>query len=109
GRPPPPRRPPPRPADRTLDATGRTLLPGLVDSHTHPVWVGDRGEEIGRRLAGESYSSIAGGGGGILATVGATRDAHDAELSAAVPGRIARMLSHGTTTAEAKSGYGLTA
>ena len=97
-----------RPADRTLDATGRTLLPGLVDSHTHPVWVGDRGEEIGRRLAGESYSSIAAGGGGILATVRATRAATDAELSAVVSRRLARMLSHGTTTAEAKSGYGLT-
>ncbi len=48
-----------RPADVTVDATGRTLLPGLVDAHTHPVWVGDRGEEIGRRLAGESYSAIA--------------------------------------------------
>ena len=48
-----------RPADSTVDATGKTLLPGLVDAHTHPVWVGDRGEEIGRRLAGESYSAIA--------------------------------------------------
>jgi imidazolonepropionase len=98
-----------RPADVTVDATGKTLLPGLVDAHTHPVWVGDRGEEIGRRLAGESYSAIAGSGGGILATVRATRAASDAELTAAARRRLRAMLAHGTTTVEAKSGYGLTA
>jgi imidazolonepropionase len=97
-----------RPADRTLDAAGRTLLPGLVDAHTHPVWSGERGEEIGRRLAGESYAQIAAGGGGILATVRATRAASDDELSAIVRRRLAAMLAHGTTTVEAKSGYGLT-
>src|SRR5437588_4960712 len=48
-----------RPANVSLDASGKTVIPGLVDCHTHPVWVGDRAEEIGRRLAGESYSSIA--------------------------------------------------
>jgi imidazolonepropionase len=98
-----------RPADATVDATGKTLLPGLVDAHTHPVWVGDRGEEIGRRLAGESYSAIAASGGGILATVRATRAASDDELAAAARRRLETMLAHGTTTAEAKSGYGLTA
>jgi len=97
-----------RPADVTVDAGGQTLLPGLVDAHTHPVWAGDRGEEIGRRLAGESYSSIAADGGGILATVRATRAATDEELTAAVVSRLSAMLRHGTTTAEAKSGYGLT-
>jgi imidazolonepropionase len=96
------------PADVTLDATGRTLLPGLVDAHTHPVWVGDRGEEIGRRLAGESYSAIAASGGGILATVRATRAASDADLTSATAGRLRAMREHGTTTVEAKSGYGLT-
>ena len=70
---------------------------------------GDRGEEIGRRLAGESYSAIAASGGGILATVRATRAASDAELSSAARGRLRAMLAHGTTTVEAKSGYGLTA
>ncbi len=84
------------------------MLPGFVDCHTHPVWVGDRGEEIGRRLAGESYASIAAAGGGILATVRATRAASDEELARAVSGRLARMARHGTTTVEAKSGYGLT-
>lgn len=97
-----------RPADVTLDAAGGTLLPGFVDAHTHPVWTGDRGEEIGRRLAGESYSKIAAEGGGILATVRATRAASDDDLSAAVRRRLAAMLAHGTTTVEAKSGYGLT-
>lgn len=97
-----------RPADVTVDAGGRTLLPGLVDAHTHPVWTGDRGAEIGRRLAGESYSAIAADGGGILATVRATRAASDEELTAAVAARLSAMLRHGTTTAEAKSGYGLT-
>jgi imidazolonepropionase len=97
-----------RPADVTVDAAGGTLIPGLVDAHTHPVWIGDRGEEIGRRLAGESYSAIASSGGGILATVRATRAATDGELSSAVHQRLSAMLAHGTTTVEAKSGYGLT-
>ncbi len=97
-----------RPAEVTVDATGKTLLPGFVDAHTHPVWVGDRGEEIGRRLAGESYGVIAAEGGGILATVRATRAASDRELSAAVRRRLSAMLAHGATTVEAKSGYGLT-
>ena len=97
-----------RPAEVTADAAGGTLLPGFVDAHTHPVWTGDRGEEIGRRLAGESYSKIAAEGGGILATVRATRAASDEDLSTTVRRRLRRMLEHGTTTVEAKSGYGLT-
>lgn len=97
-----------RDAEVTLDAAGGTLLPGLVDAHTHPVWAGDRGEEIGRRLAGESYSAIAASGGGILATVRATRAASDEQLASTVASRLAVMLRHGTTTVEAKSGYGLT-
>jgi imidazolonepropionase len=97
-----------RPADLTIDAAGGSLIPGLVDAHTHPVWAGDRGEEIGRRLAGESYASIATAGGGILATVAATRAASDEELSTIVRRRLRKMLAHGATTVEAKSGYGLT-
>jgi len=97
-----------RPASESIDATGKTLLPGFVDCHTHPVWAGDRGEEIGRRLAGESYASIAAEGGGIAATVAATRAAGNDALHALVAGRLRRMLSCGTTTVEAKSGYGLT-
>ena len=97
-----------RPADVTLDAAGRAVIPGLVDAHTHPVWLGDRGVEIGRRLAGETYATIAAEGGGINATVRATRAGSDAALSDAVRERLRAMLAHGTTTAEAKSGYGLT-
>jgi imidazolonepropionase len=97
-----------RKADVSLDATGRAVIPGLVDAHTHPVWLGDRGPEIGRRLAGETYATIAAEGGGINATVRATRAGSDSELRAAVTRRLATMLENGTTTAEAKSGYGLT-
>lgn len=97
-----------RPADVSLDATGKTLIPGLVDAHTHPVWAGDRGPEIGRRLAGESYAAIAAAGGGIVATVRATRAASEATLRTLLRGRLARMRAHGTTTVEAKTGYGLT-
>lgn len=97
-----------RPADETVDATGRTVLPGFVDAHTHPVWAGDRGAEIGRRLAGESYAAIAAQDGGIHSTVRATRAAPDDELRRLVRRRLALMLAHGTTTVEAKSGYGLT-
>jgi imidazolonepropionase len=97
-----------KPAAETLDAAGRAVVPGLVDAHTHPIWLGDRGPEIGRRLAGESYATIAAEGGGINATVRATRAGSDAELQAAVRRRLSAMLEHGTTTAEAKSGYGLT-
>ncbi|HEY7369377.1 MAG TPA: imidazolonepropionase [Thermoanaerobaculia bacterium] len=97
-----------RPAEVTIDASGGTLIPGLVDAHTHPVWAGDRGEEIGRRLAGVPYAEIAAAGGGIHATVRATRAASDEELLRLLEGRLARMLAHGATTVEVKSGYGLT-
>ncbi len=96
------------PAEVSIDATGKTLLPGLVDPHTHPVWAGDRGPEIGRRLAGESYEDIAASGGGIGSTVAATRAASDAELGVLLERRLSRMRSCGTTTVEAKTGYGLT-
>ncbi len=97
-----------RKAGISLDASGRSVVPGFVDAHTHPVWLGDRGPEIGRRLAGESYATIAAEGGGINATVRATRAGTDEELRGAVARRLGAMLAHGTTTAEAKSGYGLT-
>ena len=78
------------------------VTPGLVDAHTHPVYAGDRSDEAAARLAGEPYS-----GGGILRTVEATRAASDDELEALVEGRLADQLLAGTTTVEAKSGYGL--
>jgi len=97
-----------RSADVVLDARGRAVVPGLVDAHTHPVWLGDRAAEIARRLAGESYATIAAEGGGINATVRATRAGSGEQLASAVRKRLETMLAHGTTTAEAKSGYGLT-
>jgi imidazolonepropionase len=97
-----------RPAEALLEASGRAVIPGLVDAHTHPVWMGDRGAEIGRRLAGETYATIAAEGGGINATVRATRAASDGQLRETVVRRLEAMLAHGTTTAEVKSGYGLT-
>jgi imidazolonepropionase len=94
-------------ADVEIDGTGKTLLPGFVDAHTHPIWAGDRAAEFGRRLAGESYASIAASGGGIAATVGATRKASEGELARLTMSRLRRMAENGTTTAECKSGYAL--
>ena len=97
----------PAPGATVLDAGGRTVLPGFVDPHTHVVYAGDRREELRRRLAGATYLEIAAGGGGILSTVRATREASEEELAASALPRLAEMLACGTTTAEAKSGYGL--
>lgn len=97
-----------RPAGASVDASGQTLLPGLVDAHTHPVWAGDRGVEIGRRLAGDSYARIGAEGGGIRSTVRATRQASTDELRGLLRARLRRMRSAGTTTVEAKTGYELT-
>ncbi len=91
-----------------IDARGCTVLPGFVDPHTHVVFAGDRRGELQRRLAGASYAEIAGAGGGIAATVAATRRASEEELVAATRPRLDEMLACGTTTCEAKSGYGLT-
>jgi imidazolonepropionase len=90
-----------------VDARGGSVVPGFVDPHTHVVFAGDRQGELRRRLAGATYSEIAASGGGILATVAATRAASDADLAAATRPRLEAMLQCGTTTAEAKSGYGL--
>ncbi len=91
-----------------VDAGGGAVVPGFVDPHTHVVFAGDRRAELRRRLAGASYEEIAGEGGGILSTVLATRNASAAVLGAETGRRLAEMLRCGTTTAEAKSGYGLT-
>jgi imidazolonepropionase len=91
-----------------IDARGCTVVPGFVDAHSHLVFAGDRRDELQRRLAGATYAEIAAGGGGILRTVAATRAASDAELLAGARARLDEMASLGTTTCEAKSGYGLT-
>jgi imidazolonepropionase len=90
-----------------FDARGGTLIPGFVDPHTHLPWSGSREDEFAQRLAGKTYMEIAAAGGGILSTVRATRQASEDELHARVVRRLDCMLEHGTTTAEAKSGYGL--
>ncbi|MGH3440958.1 MAG: imidazolonepropionase [Nitriliruptorales bacterium] len=91
----------------TLDCAGRAVIPGFVDAHTHVVFAGDRSDEFARRLRGESYEEVLAYGGGIRATVGATRQADLDGLVAESSPRLAAMLAAGTTTAEVKSGYGL--
>lgn len=91
-----------------LDARGGTLIPGFVDPHTHLPWAGSRETEFAQRLSGATYQQIAASGGGILSTVRSTRDASEEELTRLTLRRMDRMLRCGTTTAEAKSGYGLT-
>ena len=90
-----------------VDVHGAAVVPGFVDSHTHLVWLGHRGEEYAARAAGATYEDIAASGGGIRATVAATAAGDvDALVGAALP-RARRMLRLGTTTVEVKSGYGL--
>ncbi|MFE9171475.1 imidazolonepropionase [Streptomyces kebangsaanensis] len=89
--------------DNRVDAGGRTVIPGFVDSHSHLVFAGDRTEEFNARMSGRAYSA-----GGIRTTVAATRAATDAELEANLTRYLAEALRQGTTTFETKSGYGLT-
>lgn len=93
--------------DADYDAGGATAIPGFVDSHTHIAFAGTRESEFNRRIAGETYSDIAATGGGIASTVRSTRAATQGELTANVLAHAATMARYGTTTAEAKSGYGL--
>ncbi len=91
-----------------VDARGCTVVPGFADPHTHLVYVGDRRDELQRRLAGATYAEIAAGGGGIARTVAATRAASEDELVRTARARLDQMAASGTTTCEVKSGYGLT-
>ena len=90
-------------ADALVDAAGRAVLPGFVDSHAHLVFAGERSAEFAARMAGRGYAA-----GGIRSTVAATRAATDADLRARLRGLATEMLAQGTTTFECKSGYGLT-
>jgi imidazolonepropionase len=91
------------------DLGGACVTPGLVDCHTHLVYGGQRADEFERRLEGASYESIAKAGGGIVATVNATRNAGDDALFAATAARARALVDEGVTTVEIKSGYGLAA
>jgi imidazolonepropionase len=90
-------------ADAAVDAAGRVVLPGFVDSHAHLVFAGERGAEFAARMAGLPYAA-----GGIRSTVAATRAATDDQLGANLRSLAAELLAQGTTTFECKSGYGLT-
>jgi imidazolonepropionase len=90
-----------------LDAGGGLVTPGLIDAHTHLVFAGTRESEWQMRARGAGYLEVLAAGGGILATVAATRSASEEDLLAGARRRLSDMLANGTTTAEAKSGYGL--
>lgn len=91
-----------------IDAAGKTVLPGLVECHSHPLFGGDRHDEYAERLGGASLADVAARGGGIWSSVVATRAADDAQLLANLGRAFDRMVRGGITTAEVKSGYGLT-
>jgi imidazolonepropionase len=99
--------PPALRAHEELDGRGGWLTPGLIDCHTHLVYAGNRAREFERRLAGASYEDIAREGGGIQATVRATRAASEEQLLRESEPRLRRLLDEGVTTVEIKSGYGL--
>jgi imidazolonepropionase len=91
-----------------IDCAGKVVLPGFVDSHTHPVFINPRLVDFEKRIEGASYEEIAAAGGGIRSSLEAVRKATKSALIAKVETALQDMASHGTTTAEAKSGYGLT-
>ena len=95
-------------AEQEIDADGALITPGFIDSHTHPIFSGNRAEEFGMRVAGKSYEKIASAGGGIISSIKGTRDASEDQLFEECLERVNFFLVHGTTTIEAKSGYGLT-
>jgi imidazolonepropionase len=95
------------PDELTLDASGCILMPGFVDPHTHVIWAGDRANEFEMKMAGTPYLDILAAGGGIISTVKQTRSASMETLITQTRSRLLRMFAHGTTTVEAKTGYGL--
>ena len=96
------------PNTREISAKGRVVTPGFVDPHTHVLYAGSREHELSLKIKGVPYLEILKQGGGILSTVRSTKQATDEEIKVQTTRRLATMLSYGTTTAEVKSGYGLT-
>ncbi|HEX8925437.1 MAG TPA: imidazolonepropionase, partial [Terriglobales bacterium] len=90
-----------------LDCDRRVVIPGFVDSHTHPVFTSPRLIDFEKRIAGSTYEEIAKAGGGIRASIEPVRKANENTLAEFVLGAFREMAAHGTTTVEAKSGYGL--
>ncbi|RUO76683.1 imidazolonepropionase [Pseudidiomarina taiwanensis] len=93
--------------DESIDGAGKLVTPGLIDCHTHLVWAGNRAAEFEQRLHGASYADIAAQGGGIAATVRATRAVTQEQLVQATVPRLLALMNEGVTTVEIKSGYGL--
>lgn len=91
-----------------VDLSGKLIMPGLIDSHTHPVFYGDRSNEFLMRINGKTYAEIAEQGGGIKASMQHTKEASDKNLKEKTKSHLTSFLEFGVTTAEAKSGYGLT-
>lgn len=96
-------------SENSVDVTGKSIIPGLVDCHTHVPYAGNRYDEFEMRVQGKSYMDIMNAGGGILSTVRATRSASLEQLIALAQSRLTNMMQLGTTTAELKTGYGLSA
>ena len=94
-------------SDEIIDASNKVVMPGFVDPHTHPVFVHTRENEFEMRIKGKSYVEISQSGGGIRSSIEAVREATEDELYTLAEKRIKKMISNGTTTLEAKSGYGL--
>ena len=94
-------------SDKVIDASNKVVMPGFVDPHTHPVFVHTRENEFAMRIKGRSYMEISQSGGGIRSSIKAVREASEDELYDLAEKRIKKMISNGTTTLEAKSGYGL--
>lgn len=94
-------------APQEIDAQGQVVMPGFVDPHNHLLFAGSRVDEFEMRIKGATYQEIQARGGGIMSTVRATRVASDSDLIAQSRGRLDRMLAYGTTSSEAKTGYGL--